>query len=107
MKWSSSGRKVAQRCVVSTAASSFVTGAAAPPEALILKIGLCHVGEKMIVPSLLHDPGRPPAASQSDTGTPPVRSTFFSLSSAKNAMKRLSGDQNGNVAVSVPAIGRA
>ena len=38
---------------------------------------------------------------------PPLVSTFLSLPAAKNAMKRPSGDQNGNDAPSVPASGCA
>jgi len=34
-------------------------------------------------------------------------STFFSFPNAKNAMKRLSGDQNGVYAPSVPGNGRS
>jgi hypothetical protein len=33
--------------------------------------------------------------------------TFFSLASAKNPMKRLSADQNGNIPPQVPGIARA
>src|ERR1051326_156101 len=63
------------------------------------------VGEKMIVPSLFHDPLRGfCGASQSVNGGEPSRSTFFNLPSAKKAMKRLSGDQNGNTALSVPLM---
>ena len=38
---------------------------------------------------------------------PPASATFFSLPSAKNAIDRLSGDQNGPDALSVPGSGRA
>ena len=38
---------------------------------------------------------------------PPAIATFFSLPPSKNAMNRLSCDQNGNAAPSVPCIGRA
>ena len=50
-------------------------------------------------------PSEPLGASQIFCGGPPVTSTFFSLPSAKNARNRLSGDQNGRVAPSVPASG--
>src|SRR5439155_23311474 len=58
-----------------------------------------------MTPSGFQAPPRPPAALQSTWGTPPVVSIFLSLPPAKNAMNRLSGDQNGNDAPSVP--GRA
>jgi hypothetical protein len=54
----------------------------------------------------LHAPPRPWFAAHSATGGPPATCTFLSLLSAKKAMYRLSGDQNGNDASSVPAIWR-
>src|SRR5262245_42612666 len=40
--------------------------------------------------------------SQRTSGGPPSRETFLSLPSAKKPLNRLSGDQNGNAACSVP-----
>ena len=60
-----------------------------------------------MTPSRFQAPGRPLSASQIASGGPPATSTFWSLWSAKNARKRLSGDQNGNVAPSVPVSRRA
>jgi hypothetical protein len=57
--------------------------------------------------SRFQEPLRPPAASEIVSGGPPETSTFFSFPSAKNARERLSGDQKGKVASSVPGIGRA
>src|SRR6266508_4495413 len=51
--------------------------------------------------------GKPGGASQSVTGGPPAMSIFFSFVSAKNATERLSGDQKGAAAPSVPASGTA
>src|SRR5262249_19379187 len=56
-----------------------------------------------MTPSRLHvPPGLKPGASASTCGLPPVTSIFFSFPSAKNPMKRLSGDQNGQDPPSVP-----
>jgi glucose dehydrogenase len=51
----------------------------------------------------LQAPPRGRGASHSVCGGPPFTGIFFSLSWAKNAIYRLSGDQNGNAASSVPA----
>ena len=59
-------------------------------------------GEKTMTLSRLQLPPRPDGASQSACAGPPAIGTRFSLPSAKNAMCRLSGDQNGNVPPSVP-----
>src|SRR5688572_27296925 len=62
----------------------------------------------MMTPSSFQEPLRGLFCTPAnDTGGPPLMSIFFSLASAKNAMKRLSGDQNGNTAPSVPVSGRA
>src|SRR5262245_10553092 len=61
----------------------------------------------MITPSRFHDPPRGTAAVHSVLTGPPVASILFSLPPAKNPMKRLSGDQNGKAASSVPASGCA
>ena len=57
---------------------------------------------KTITPSRLHVPPFVPLASHSVRGGVPERSTLFSLPPAKKARNRLSGDQNGNVAPSLP-----
>src|SRR5262249_35235619 len=59
--------------------------------------------EKRIVPSRLHVPPRAPSTGQSVCGRPPATSTFFNLPAEKNAKRRLSGDQKGDAASSVPA----
>ena len=56
-----------------------------------------------MVPSWFQLPPRPSVEPQIVTGVPPLTSIRFSLSSVKKAMERLSGDQNGNIAPSVPA----
>src|SRR5450759_2220211 len=66
-------------------------------------MGWAPVPSKRITPSGLHEPSEPPGASQIFCGGPPETSTFFSLSSAKKARNRLSGDQKGRVVPSVPA----
>ena len=86
-------------------ASSPVCGV--PPAAGTRTRGVVESGEKRITPSRFQAPLRPFAASQIGSGGAPDTSTFWSLPSAKNARKRLSGDQNGNLAPWVPAIGLA
>src|SRR2546427_368688 len=53
----------------------------------------------------LHAPPRPLAAGHSVCAGPPEASILLRLPAAKNPMKRLSGDQNGKDAPSVPASG--
>jgi hypothetical protein len=53
--------------------------------------------------SRFHVPFPRVIASQIVTAGPPAASILFSLPSAKNARKRLSGDQNGYIASFVPA----
>src|SRR5262249_2507953 len=57
----------------------------------------------MITPSRFQVPPRPIGASHNVIGGPPAASIFLSFPSAKNPRKRLSGDQNGWKAPSVPA----
>src|SRR5436309_11949403 len=64
-------------------------------------------GAKMIVPSSLQDPPRPMEASQRVCAGPPCASIFLSLASEKKPRERLSGDQKGKEAPSVPSNGRA
>src|SRR5688572_21415990 len=63
-------------------------------------------GEKIIVPAAFQDPPRGPPASAMFRGGPPNISMRFSLPPAKKAMERLSGDQNGYNAPSVPGSSR-
>src|SRR5215831_14305099 len=58
---------------------------------------------KTITPSEFQVPPLLKGASQRVSTGPPAAETFFSLLSTKNPMYRLSGDQNGSVAPSVPA----
>jgi hypothetical protein len=77
---------------------------AAVPPASETVCGL-HSPPITITPFRFHVPPRAPSALQMVCTGPPERSIFFSLESAKKAMKRLSGDQNGSAAPSVPARG--
>ena len=58
-----------------------------------------------MVPFGPQDAPRPMGASQMIVAGPPPMSMRFSLASAKKPMERLSGDQKGKVASSVPGIG--
>ena len=62
---------------------------------------------KMMLSSAPHDPPNASATSASTCTGPPATGIFFSLPSAKNPIQRLSGDQNGFWACSVPGSGRA
>src|SRR5437870_7898061 len=61
----------------------------------------------MITPSRFHVPPREKVTLHKVCAGPPVTSIFFTLPAAKNPMKRLSGDQKGRVASSVPESGCA
>src|SRR5512132_4046356 len=101
-----SGRNVAQRCVVSAReASSWVAGVGAPPAAETRESAVVVSGAKRMTPSRFQPPLLPLGAAQRSSGGDPLMSTFFNFPSAKNARKRLSGDQNGKVALSVPGMG--
>src|SRR6266511_37767 len=65
------------------------------------------MGANRITPSRFQVPPRLTAASQRVWGGPPEASIFFSFPSAKNPMKRLSGDQKGNEGFSVSGSGCA
>ena len=67
------------------------------------------IDENRIWPSAPQVPENPMVSrtSQIDTGAPPRRSIRRSLVPAKNASERPSGDQNSDVAPSVPASGLA
>ena len=58
-------------------------------------------------PSAPHVPPFPSAASQIVVTGPPVASTRLSFPEEKNAICRLSGDQNGYAAPSVPGSSTA
>jgi hypothetical protein len=66
-----------------------------PPSADTREIALTVVPEKMIVPQLFQLPPRASGASQMICIGPPSTATFLSLPSAKKAIERPSGDQNG------------
>src|SRR3972149_10268247 len=57
-----------------------------------------------MMPFLPQEPPRGVTTSQMLKGGPPVASIFFNLPPAKNAIERLSGDQNGDKAPCVPGI---
>src|SRR5262249_37832532 len=58
-----------------------------------------------MTPSRFQSPSLALPASHTVCGGPPATSTRLSFPSAKNAMERLSADQNGAVAPSEPASG--
>src|SRR6187455_2167759 len=70
-------------------------------------IPLPKSGTKMMAPSGLQLPPVLRGASQTVWGAPPDRSIVFSFPAAKNPRARLSGDQNGARAFSVPGTGFA
>ena len=58
-----------------------------------------------IVPSAFHAPEMVKDVLANACGGPPAMSMRFNLPVAKNPIERLSADQNGKLAPSVPAIG--
>src|SRR5215813_15269679 len=68
---------------------------------------LPFVGANRITPSALQAPPRPVGALASVCGAPPTMSARLSIPPAKKPIDRLSGDQKGNDAPSVSAIGSA
>ena len=84
-----------------------MTGAGTPPSSATRNRAPLIFGAKTITPSRFHVPPRGVAASHRVCAGPPARAIFLSLPCAKNPRFRPSGDQNGNVAPSVPGIGRA
>src|SRR5262245_59926627 len=86
-------------------AVSFVTGAGTPPLAGIRMSGVVTLGANKMTPSAFQDPPLPANAGARTWGAPPPISTLFSTPAAKNAIERLSGDQKGQVAPSVPESG--
>src|SRR6266403_3217346 len=61
------------------------------------------LGVKSSTPFELQAPPRGLGASQTVTGAPPAVSTIFSFPAEKKATLRLSGDQKGNDAFSLPS----
>src|SRR5262245_56659673 len=100
-----SGKKCGNRWLV-WRPSIVVISRAGPPDAAIRERP--RVAEPtMITPSRFHVPPRATGVSASDWEEPPAMSIRYSLLPAKNPMARLSGDQNGNAAPSVPESGCA
>src|SRR5262245_22371275 len=106
MKCRPSGRNCGNRWLACPV-SSRVTTTGSPPAAGTFERGLTPVGANKMVPSRFQAPPDPATALASTCGAPPTISTRFSLLSAKNPTEALSGDQNGYLAPSVPASGRA
>src|SRR5262245_53928111 len=106
MKCFPSGRNWGYLCATSCRDSSnVVIGVASPPDAGTRYNVVPLSGAKMITPSRFQAPPAPLPASHRGCGGPPETSLVRSLPPAKNAMERLSGDQNGFVALSVPGKG--
>ena len=68
-------------------------------------MGVPGFAEYTMVPSGFHAPPAAARACASGCTSPPSISTRFSMSLVKNPIDRLSGDQNGWKAPSVPASG--
>src|SRR3954471_20081092 len=91
------------------AASSRVTSAHSPPDAATRRSGPRVIAPYRITLSRFHVPPLPlgPGNSHSVVGCPPDNATSFNLEfpwpCAKKAIERLSGDQNGNAAPSLPS----
>src|SRR5712692_5163156 len=96
-KWRPSGRNQGKRCETSPKVSSIaVTGVAAPPPAGMRKRLPVTLGANTMTSFLLQDPPRGNRASSQRVNTgPPDESILLSFPPAKNARKRLSGDQKG------------
>ena len=78
-----------------------------PPPALTRMSGVDGPAEKMITPSGPQAPPRPICTAQTTCTESPLRSMVFNWPSAKNPRERLSGDQKGKIAPSVPGSARA
>ena len=85
--------------------STVVTGEGVPPLADTCEIPELYDSAATIVPSWFQLPPRPSVESQIVTGEAPPTSIRFNLSCVKKAIERLSGDQKGNTAPSVPGTG--
>src|SRR5262245_22130588 len=103
-----SGRNTGQRSAVSClAVSGWRTCVTAPPSEEIRLSGPVGRGANTMTPRLLHVAPRPSGAEHSTSEVPPATDTFLSLSWEKKPRLRLSGDQNGPSAPSVPSSARA
>ena len=94
----------AMRCFVSRGVERRDLAGSAPGP-LTANSGPSPAGAKTIVPLRDHDAPRPLGASHTVSTPPPTRARLI-LPSAKNPIHRLSGDQNGREALSVPGIAR-
>src|SRR5439155_2264781 len=99
-----SGRKTGEKGLL-LLASTLLTGVHVPPVASTRSRGPWDV--KRITPSRFQAPGPPPPipVSHKTWTAPPLAGMVLSFPSAKNPMERLSGDQKGSVALSVPDKG--
>src|SRR5262249_42003036 len=105
-KWSPSGRNWGKRWLACSRGLIVVTSVDSPPPAgMRLQAPVPAGAKRMMLPSP-HDPPALPE-SASDRTPPPARSSRFNFRSAKKPSDRLSGDQKGRVACSVPAKGSA
>src|SRR5579863_554194 len=115
MKCRPSGRKAGQRWKDAAVAGAVpvavlgcpIAGDGVPPADGMRNKGVLGAGVNRIVPS---DPQAPPrgwGASARVCTAPPLASMILSFPWAKNPRLRLSGDQNGELASSVPANGCA
>jgi hypothetical protein len=86
--------------------STDVTGSGLPPLADTRSSGPSLKPLNRMTPSAFQVPPRPWATSQIAVGNPPSTSTRLSFPAAKNPIDRLSGDQKGYVASSVPGMTR-
>src|ERR1700730_16527280 len=104
-KWSPSGRADGQN-IEAFDSLPLMTSCGSPPEADTFEIPEMEPLDvdpaKIIVPRLFHAPPAPPGASHRIWTAPLLGSTLFSLDAWKKPTWRLSGDQNGHVAPSVP-----
>ena len=83
-----------------------VTETGVPPLTLTRIRGVCVPAENTITPPGPQAPPRPNGASAITCAEPPFKSTVFNFPSAKNPSERLSGDQKGKIAFSVPGTTR-
>src|SRR5262245_31991017 len=106
MKCRPSGRKDGNQCARSPRlCSSVAADMGVPPSAATLKS--VRPAENTIVLFVLHVlPSNPTSGTvQTVRGEPPAASTRLMAPRTTNPIVRLSGDQKGDVAPSVPAIG--
>src|SRR5262249_19557281 len=86
--------------------SSVVTGTGLPPDAITRYRLVCTFGANTMIPSLLQLPPRRLYPSQMTCPTPPSAGTRLSFPPALKARAFPSGDQNTELAPSVPVKGR-